>query len=74
MNSPDSFKALKQNYVQSTKNQADMRHLLHFKEHPEAGTTLSKATFDEFMLKVGTNTQKFLEDVEAAKGRLKAAK
>ena len=49
-----------------------MRHLLHFKEHPDGDLTLSKATFDDFMMKVGKDTQSFLEEVEAAKARLKA--
>ena len=66
---PESFQSLKQNYVKSTKHQADMRHLLHFKEHPDGDLTLSKATFDDFM---GKDTQSFLEEVEAAKARLKA--
>ncbi|CAE7908803.1 unnamed protein product, partial [Symbiodinium necroappetens] len=69
--SPENWKSLKANYVKSTQNQADMKHLVHFKEHPDGSTTLSKASFDEFMLRVATETQKFLEDVEAAKGRLK---
>ena len=66
--SPENWKSLKANYVKSTQNQADMKHLVHFKEHPDGSKTLSKASF-----RVATETQKFLEDVEAAKGRLKAA-